>query len=212
MRLPFKFNFIYAFLLLLATQLYGQVKEGIVVYSLSYPEQNLDSASLKNLPDSGTICFKENRIRIDMQMGLGISNTIIADADTKEIHVLMDVQGSKTDMLLSEKQILKQREEDPIVTVSADTKYIAGYLCQKAIVQYKGSEMEVWFTRDIKVADLNWNNYLKGINGFPMEYTLLTGNLKAKMTAREVQLVVVPDEKFIIPSEYVKIDSGNRSK
>jgi hypothetical protein len=201
-RLLIVYSFIH-----MATSGFAQLKEGSLIYSIKYEDATLDSSALKGLPDSSSIYFKNDKIRIDMQIGKGAYNIVIADNLLKQVHVLMNMKGTKTDMLLSEKDILKKMDKNPQVTILKDsTRMIAGFNCIKAIVTTNGYKMEVWFTPDISILNLNWNNALRNIDGFPMEYTLLTGNLHLRMTAKEVKPGPIDDNIFLVPEDYVKVD------
>lgn len=184
---------------------FAQVKEGKIIYDISYPESGLDNQTLAMLPTESSSFFKNDMMRIDMKMGLGMNNTILINNSKKEVHLLMDMMGQKMQMQLTEKDIDKQIKDEGeySITEQKDTKQIAGYLCNKALVSTKdGKNFSVWYTKDIQVKDANWNNQFKKINGFMMEFRMNQNGLTMEMTAREVLTDKVNDEVFKIADGY----------
>ena len=184
---------------------YCQISEGKITYDISYPESGLDEETLAMLPTESNTVFKSDKMRIDMKMGMGMNNIILVDNAKKEVHLLMDMMGNKMDMLMTDKDIDKEIKDEGEYTITKKegTRQIAGYPCNKALIKTKdGKEFSVWYTKEIKVKNANWNNQFKSIDGFLMEFRLNQNGLTMEMTAREVSIEKVNDDVFNIPPGY----------
>ncbi len=184
---------------------YSQITEGKVVYDISYPESGLDAQTLQMLPSESSTYFKNDRMRIDMKMGMGMNNRILVDNSKKDVHVLMDMMGNKMDMYMTEKEIDKELNDEGEYTISKsdETKEIAGYICNKAVINTKdGNKFNVWYTKKINIKNANWNNQFKSLDGFLMEFRMNQNGLTMEMTARNISLEKVNDEIFIVPEGY----------
>ena len=184
---------------------HSQVTEGKVIYDISYPESGLDDVTLQMLPSESSTYFKDDKMRIDMKMGMGINNSILVDNSKKDVHVLMDMMGNKMDMYMTEKEIAKELDDEGkyTITKSEETKEIAGYTCNKAVISTKeGSKFNVWYTTKIKIENANWNNQFKSLDGFLMEFRMNQNGLTMEMTARSISLEKVNDAIFAVPDGY----------
>ncbi len=193
----------------------AQLTEGKVIYDLSYPESGLDQQTLDMLPGESTTFFKNDKMRIDMKMGMGMNSSVIMNNAKKEVHVLMDMMGNKMDMLITEKDVDKEMKDEGEYKIvkTNDVRKIAGYNCKKAVITAKdGKEFSVWYTNDIIVKNANWNNQFKSIDGFLMEFRMNQNGLTVEMSAREVASEKVTDEIFNIPPGYKKVTRDDLKK
>ena len=118
---------------------FGQISEGKIIYDISYPESGLDEETLSMLPTESNTVFKNDKMRIDMKMGMGMNNIILVDNKKKVVHLLMDMMGNKMDIMMTENDINKEikNEGKYNITLQDNTKIIAGYLCNKALITTK---------------------------------------------------------------------------
>jgi len=85
------------------------------------------------------------------------------------------------------------------VTYTGETKNIAGYNCEKAIIALKGDgdqSLEVFFTRDIPIENPNRTTPYRDIDGVLMEFYLQLHNIKMKLVANAVYEKKIPDDIF----------------
>ena len=201
--------------LLIGDWAFSQVKEGMVIYDITYPDTDFDKDVMKMLPSESSTFFKDDKMRIDMKVGTSMNNSIIVDNSKKEVHVLMDMMGNKMDMAMTEKDVEKDIKNEGAYTISKidETKKIAGYICNKALINTKdGQEFSVWYTKDILVKNANWNNQFRGLEGFLMEFRMNQNGLTMEMTAREIRTEKVSDDIFKIPSGYKSVSKNDLEK
>lgn len=83
---------------------------------------------------------------------------------------------------------------------TGETKMIAGYNCEKADALLKdGSKFTVFYTREIKTENEDYDPQFKSLPGTALEYESVVGNLKIKYTASKISFDPVPMQKFEIP-------------
>jgi GLPGLI family protein len=121
--------------------------------------------------------------------------------------LLMNMMGKKMAVEMSKDDLKdmdkKKSDKKPEFKYVDGTKKIAGYECKKAIVKVEGAgEMEIYYTEDLPSGA---NKQFEGLNGFPLEYTIDSGQFKMKMTAKTVKAETLGADLFIIPSGYDKM-------
>lgn len=206
-----------ALILLFVTNVFAQKKitEGMVEYTISYPNPSPEMKQMESmLPKTLTLYFKDKKTCGSMKTPMGTTTTI-SDDIKKEMVLLMDMMGTKIAIKQSEADLKKQQEKaginpaDVKVTVTSDTKMIAGYKCKKAIISYKegdkASQVECYFTDQLPVTGQVGAGSTPGfdkINGFLMEYTMNEGMISMKISANVVKAQTVSEEMFKVPSDY----------
>jgi hypothetical protein len=182
------------------------IKEGKIIYEITYPESDFSDQQLAMMPSEATIYFKNDKTRMEMSMGMGMSTVVITDNKAKVSTTLMDVMGNKIATKSTEADIEKDSKEqgDYKVEITDETKTIAGYTCKKAIVTNSdGESSDIYFCEDIKLEGENWSQkQFKDIKGFPLMYSLKQRGITMQMTAKKVSAEQVDNSKFIIPSDY----------
>jgi GLPGLI family protein len=194
---------------------YSQISEGRIIYDISYPGNAFDSAMKNNLPVECTAYFNADKMRMDMSMGAGMAYNVIVDNVLQEVHVLMDMAGSKTDFFMTRKDIEKEEKDKGTYKIikSDEVNIIAGYNCKKATAELsEGHSYTVWYTNDIKVNNSNWNNQFRDIDGFLMEFTMNQGVLTMAMKARTVVPEKVSPDIFQVPSGYQAVSGEDLKK
>ncbi|MGI8892166.1 MAG: hypothetical protein ACR2GN_01765, partial [Bacteroidia bacterium] len=54
-------------------------KEGKIVYAITYPDMDLDPQQAAMMPSVMTLYIKGENTRMEMKMGMGMSQTVITD-------------------------------------------------------------------------------------------------------------------------------------
>jgi len=119
--------------------------------------------------------------------------------------------GQKFALEITQEDIDKEIEEGPDINVevTGETKEIAGYVCQKAIVKVaeEGSsdetEVIVFFTDELGTGMLNYNNpFYKDISGVMLEYAVIEEEIEMMFSAISVEKKKISDDEFEIPKDY----------
>jgi hypothetical protein len=128
---------------------------------------------------------------------------------TKDKVALMDMMGQKIALKQTKAELEKENENQPkgVVTLTEETKEIAGYKCKKALVTSEEdgvkTNYEVWFTDELGGKDANFDNPLyKDINGVLMEFAMKTPQASMKFVVTNVEKKSIPSKDFEIPAEY----------
>jgi len=208
-----------AFVVLIGFQneIYAQkgLSEGKVIYTITYPDMEMDPQMVAMMPTESVVFFKGAMSRTDLSMGMGISSSSIMNSKTGEIVALTDMMGSKSAMKMTTDELKKSKNQnktpDPVITITNETKEIAGYKCKKAIVKNADNTQEIYYTDEINsisAATLDW----KEIKGFPMEYSIDQNGLKMKFAAKSVTPEKVADTIFVIPADYKMVTQEEMMK
>jgi GLPGLI family protein len=181
--------------------------EGKVVYDLSFPGLEIDATQAAMLPKESVVYIKQGRSRTEMSMGMGMSTTVLSDPKTKTATLLYDMMGTKMAMKTTEEDRKKEQQQpEPTVTVTNETKDIAGYKCKKAEVKLNDAEntsMIVYYSPDLATKDINWyQGPMKVVDGFPMEYEMKQQGLTMRFSAKTVSKENVDEAKFTVPADY----------
>ena len=120
--------------------------------------------------------------------------------------LLMNMMGKKMAVEMSKddlKDMDKKSDKKPEFKYVEGTKKIAGYECKKALMVVDSvGEIEIYYTEDLPAGA---NKQFEGLKGFPLEYTIDSGQFKMKMTAKTVKAETLGTDLFAIPDGYDKM-------
>jgi GLPGLI family protein len=117
----------------------------------------------------------------------------------------MDMLGQKIALTANGEEEDENPYKDAKVTITEDTKTIAGYKCKKAIIEPKDSKdgkLELYFTKELGSNARNASGPFKQIEGAVLEYGIKQQGMDMKFSASTVSKEKVPDTKFNIPEGY----------
>lgn len=187
--------------------------EGTIVYDIKFDEQGMPPEQMAMMAGSTSkLTIKGDKSRMDMDMGM-MTQSVITDKRANISIILMDmsaIMGQKIMMRNSLDSLNKEAEKQPAPKINylKDTKEIAGYKCKNAEVittDEQGKEMKsiVWFTEDLPYE--KDKGEIKGLKGFPLEYTMSRGGAKFTMTAKSITKEKIADSAFDIPGGYTEM-------
>lgn len=166
---------------------------------------------------------KDNFKMVMDMMGGMLQMDMRMEVDKKEGIMLMDMMGQKQYKVLTEEDAQgKEGAEDfnPKITYLNEYETVAGYKCQKALVEVESSDQPivVYFTDKMKMPEY-MKKYvesikMKGIKGFPLQYEMTDPNVGKII----VKAVTVETKKFAktmfstkIPDGYTKMEDNGMS-
>jgi len=187
--------------------------QGTITYDITYTGANITPAEKAQLPVTSTVTVKDCKTKTEMVTG-PVTQAAITDGATKSEIVLIDYMGTKYALKLSTAEISEgmAKATMPKVTLTPDTKVIAGFTCKKAIlttVQEDSSITKdtIYYTEEIGCSDLNFSSTFKDIPGAILEYTEYIAQIEATSVykAKEVKKSKISDNIFLIPSDYQEV-------
>ncbi len=201
-------NILTTLVLLLGLATYAQSSEATIVYSVemdSEMTESLPADMFKNM--TMTLSFKDNLFRNDFDMGM-MKMSSINNGD--RILTLFNAMGMKyatfEDGDESEMSLFNTKVDDgEDVKETGNTKTIAGYLCKEAIVSTDEGTVSIYFTDKIKPNTTN-KEFDMGVNGFPLEFSIVASGMEMKITATSVKESANADFSMTIPEGYQKMD------
>jgi GLPGLI family protein len=201
------------------TKAQEKLKEGKATFEISYPDaEEMNDQMLAMMPKESVTYFNGGNTRTELTAGYG-TTIILYDNEKKEMYYCMDMMGKKSAVKSTEADMEKEKAEagEYDVKLSDETKKIAGYTCKKATVTMKkdANTFDVWYTPDLP-HDQNGRNAWKGIDGFPMEFTIdrktQGGSIKMKLTCTKIEKISVPDDKFKVPDGFTVMTQDEMKK
>ena len=124
----------------------GKPFEGVITFKITYPDNKFSESQMAMFPKLMTVSVKGTKSRMDMQVA-GANTVEIRDHADKSVVALLNIMGQKYSIKQTTSDIEKElaAECKPTVELSAETKVIAGYTCQKAIVTMNNDGIKTTF-------------------------------------------------------------------
>ena len=192
-----------AMTLFLTLNALAQGPSGYIKYNMSYAESSMTKEELSMMPEETEMWFKGDLVKLRMPMGMGMQSDVLILKD--KVVLLMDLMGNKLAMESTKSEVEKQNatsKKAVVKLISGETKNIAGFDCKKAILSTSGEkDMMVWYSDKIK-SNGSWYFQMSDIKGFPLEFSMKTGEMNVRMTAKEVRMENVDDVEFKVSPEY----------
>lgn len=193
----------------------AQKTEGSVTYAMSIEGLPAEQAAMMGEMDS-KVTFKNGKVLNEMNSMMFSNQTVINEAG---MTMLMDQMGNKMAVTQTKQEMEKEnskakKESDPKIEYTSETKTIAGYECKKAIITIedknkKEEKVDMWYCDQFANPNMEGRgrgqNIMKGLKGMPFEYSFASGPVKFKISAKEVSLAPVSDEKFKLSTEGYKL-------
>ncbi|HAP02415.1 MAG TPA: hypothetical protein DCQ93_10910 [Bacteroidetes bacterium] len=178
--------------------------EGSIKYKMSVSgvDDPQSSAMLQNM--MMTFYIKNGKTATEMDMGFVKNKTI--EVDENNYVLLMEMMGNKYKVTMNKPQMEARKnmpkDSDYEITVTNDTKVIAGYNCKKAIIKMNKDNQTfyAYFTDEIKSAASQSNSYYGKINGMLLEYSFGEKGMTMTMTADSISFDPVSDDVFTVPA------------
>ncbi len=198
-------KYLFTFLVLFLQNLVcvSQGNEGYIRFSMQYAESGFSKEELAAMPTESELWFKGDKMKMLLPMGMGLQSSVLVNND--EVHLLLDLMGNRMAIKTNKNEMQgdpKKSKRFKLKNETGEVKDIAGYSCKKAIMAADGEpDMVIWYTDQLRSKG-SWYYNMEGINGFPLEFSLKTPELEARMIAKEVKLDKVNDQQFVIPAGY----------
>lgn len=181
--------------------------EGKVVYGINYELPEAMESQRSMLPSQLDMLISKTKTKVIQNTMMG-SQIVITDQKTQASVLLMDMMGQKIaiNMDFDEKEL--EKEKTPEFNYDDKTKKIAGYKCNHAIMFVEDEngekmEMDVYYTQEIPS---DANSKLRGLKGFPLEYSIVNQGMAMTFTAKSVSKEKFADEEFKVPAGYTEMN------
>lgn len=208
-----RFQFVIALTLFLSFNSLAQGPSGYIKYNMSYTESSMTKEELEMMPEETEMWFKGDLVKLRMPMGMGMQSDVLILKD--KVVLLMDLMGNKLAMESTKTEVEKENsatKKAVVKLIDGETKNVAGYDCKKAILSTPGEkDMIVWYSDKIK-SNGSWYFQMSEIKGFPLEFSMKTGEISVRMSAKEVRMENVDDAEFTVSSDYKVMTQADMMK
>lgn len=202
--------------LVLSFSTYAQIESGHVFFSVKL-DADSNQQELHALYDGSTydIYFNDTSTITQMNVGSLAEFSCLVNYENNEYLLLTGgVLGQKAIHSTLEKvNAYLSSTEAYRIEKTNETKDILGFRCRKFILfSLDSTELVYWTTKDI-AAKLNGHSSIGyDMEGFPMEFEILSDGFKLKVRAKTVERGLRADEEalfdFIVPEDFRVIDEA----
>jgi len=200
-----------------AVPLFSQkrITEGIITYDI-FVQTGHTNPTIADMFDGATavVYLKGYLCRFERVSALGVESTI-TNSRSGEVNVLKEYGEQKYLITLTPEnwKDANKKYKDIIFTYLDEYKEIAGYKCQKAVgKQPDGSEINVFFTRELIADNRDFEYAYKTLPGLAMEYETNIGSLKVMYRVSKISFNIVPASKFELPKSGYRVMTYEESK
>jgi hypothetical protein len=186
----------------------GKPFEGVITYNISYPDNKFTESQMKMFPKILTVSVKGTKSRTELNTGMG-NQISINDYSNKTVINLIDMMGQKYAIKKTADDVAKENAKQPApkVTITNETKVIAGFNCKKAVITVNDdgevSTYDVFYTDEIGGKGANFDNPVyKDIDGVMMEFLMKTPQFTMKFSATSAERKSIDSKLFEIPSDF----------
>jgi len=208
-----RFHLVIVLTLFLSLYSRAQGPSGYIKYNMSYAESSMTKEELEMMPAETEMWFKGDLVKLRMPMGMGMQSDVLILKD--KVVLLMDLMGNKLAMESTKAEVEKENSDSKkavVKLIAGETKNIAGFDCKKAMLSTPGEkDMIVWYSDKIK-SNGSWYFQMSEIKGFPLEFSMKTGEMSVRMTAKEVRMEKVGDTEFAVSSDYKLMTQADMMK
>jgi GLPGLI family protein len=183
------------------------LSQGIIEYQITYPETGAEIPFKEFLPTSMLFKFKDNKFAFEMSGPMNLVKTsFITDLESKQVLHLIKLMDKKLATTYTAEEVSGIDDYQNLkIQHTGETKEIAGYNCQKAIISFLDDEntsFEIYYTNHLKINSPNWSTPYKAIDGVLMQYRLKRYNLTMDFVAKKVRKAELTTEDFEKPKDY----------
>lgn len=191
-------------LLLLCNITWAQkkMKEGIVRYYIT--DIHTDVPEMEMMKGSQmTLYFSDKKQKVEMNLMDGAYRTqTIFSEDSNESIILTDIMGKKVRINEVKEEVREDLNIQKVIYDKDKVKEIAGYSCHKAILNGKnGDRLVAYVTNRITPKNSYFEDLFMGLEGFPLEYTIINNQVAITFTAEEVSHKI-DDSVFFVLGDY----------
>ena len=202
-----KITFFTLIAILLTSLSFSQSEEGQIIYSIemSSDEPQMEMAIQMMSGSTFELTFNHAGSMAKMDMGAIMSMTTVRNGD--DVLILMGGMMGKKAVKTTQKELASSEkfDKEASIEITEETKVIAGYKCQKAIItNSEDNVVEYWFTSDFKLSAGLHANANSLIPGIALEFSIDKKGMTMTYTATSISKEVSDDVTFetSIPEGY----------
>jgi len=192
----------------------GKIKEGTLVYEISYLDDESENPLISLLPKEMTIKFKNNNTISYIEGFFGTFKLMyITDYESGKNSSVLRILDKKYIYSADTSQLPAGYNdmENIKITKLDSTVNIIGYKCKVArcyCPAISKDDLMIYYTYDIKIKNPNSNNPFKDIDGVLMGFQVKLAGINMKFIAKEVIKEEVSDSEFVAPEGFKSVSKS----
>ncbi len=188
------------------------IREGVIVYELTYPQFTEDNIFTSMFPSEMTFKFKDNDTKSELKTSMAVFSTaILAEHDKRTLTHLVRIASKYSGLVMDSAQIMKEYGKAPEgmqIVPTDQTKVIAGFDCAHARVTFENdstADFDLYYTDRIAIDNPNWCTPFHEIKGVLMEARVNKFNIDMHMVAKSVTRQEFSEDEFKVTQKYQPI-------
>lgn len=194
--------------------------EGTILFDIQYLEEEKKTKPVINLlPVEMTQIYKNmsSKSMIEGFMGMFLT-AYISDVNDKSHTIIFKVMADKYYCKTKFGEPALGFDDMPGMKIekTKETKMFGKNIkAYKAKVSFPGKSIDpydIYYTKDIKIDNPNWNNPYKEIDGVLLEFKVILRGITMNVKAREIKQQQIDEVEFAIPDDFKMVDSEKLNK
>lgn len=182
--------------------------EGVLIYNMTV-ETGSGQPKMADMFDGATttVYLKGNMSKMELVSGLGKEATI-HNASRGNTTILKEYSGQKLMITMTGAEWEENNRKFEGITFepTGETSTISGFKCQKVVATSKnGTSFTVWYTPDVKVANISYDVQFKNLPGLAVQYEMASRGMTLKFTIAKLSFESVPTSRFDIPTSGYRV-------
>lgn len=166
----------------------NEVSEGVITYSIDYPNNKDNFFMYQILPKEMLVSFKDDKMELKIKK-TSMENTVIINTNDETMASYFSYDKIFYCLLNeNEKQMLINKQPKYKFTFLNEKDTLLGFNVKKAIAIDPDRPYEtinIWYTDEIKLKNPNWFNGFKQIPGFMLKYDIIQYGIKVEFVAKK---------------------------
>ncbi len=190
----------------------SKVDEGVIEYSLTFPDYDPDGIMAGMLPEKTFLTFANDKQVAELSAGMGIFKTcMVTDNEARSMDYHMSMMSKKIVAHLLPRDLAGFADElgKPTIILTNDEDTIAGYPCKRALAIFdriEHPEIELWYTDQIEMNDPNWFGPFAEVPGVLLRYEMVQYGLRMRLDAVSIKPGKVDGSKFFRQADHESVE------
>lgn len=190
----------------------SKVDEGVIEYTLTFPDYDPDGIMAGMLPEKTYLSFSDDMQVAELSAGMGIFKTCMVtnnEARSMDYHMSMMSKKIVAHMLPRDLAGFADELGKPTIILTNDKDTIAGFPCNRALAIFdriEHPEIELWYTDRIEMKDPNWFGPFAEVPGVLLRYEIVQYGLRMRLDAVSIKPGKVDDSKFARQTDHEQVE------
>jgi hypothetical protein len=194
-----------------------KIKEGLVIYNVSYEPAAGQQQDTDSLPKEITCYFRGDSSAAIINQGTAVIKGVsVIKNNYHSMLIDMPASSQKIVVLLTPAEVEEEKAANPQITgvKGKEKQSINGYNCFKETITdpRSGKTYEIWLTKDIYIAPNSVSKLVSVFGGVPIKFVTFNRGIKINAELKEIKETTVPAGFFTATKDYETMSFSDLQK